>query len=265
VPDWPAPLARAVADVVGGAATRTPLPGLSGSAVELVEGPRERVVVKRASSREVAFYASVVPALPSGVRVPHAWWAADGWLVLEHVPSALPRHRWLADPDVLAVLVALHAADVPPLDDPFVPCWSDELTERALALLPVAVGPALQRFQGSAPRWLRGEALVSGDTNPRNWAVRDDGSVVLLDWERVGVASPAVDVAVTVPGLGSPDDLAAVAAGYARAGGATLPVEALATVKAWTATELLAQERTEALAGVQDHLVRALPEWLAGW
>lgn len=265
MPARPAPVARAVADVVGSPVTRSPLAGLSASSVELAVGPRGAVVVKAASAREVAFYASVAPALPPGVRVPRAWWAANGWLVLEHVPSPLPRHRWLADPEAMALLVALHACEVPALEDPFAPDWSEDLTERALERLPAAAGAVLQRFRTTALECLCGSALVSGDTNPRNWAVRDDGSVVLLDWERVGIASPVVDVAVTVPGLGSRVDLAAVAGAYARAGGASMPVEALAAVKAWTAVELLAQERTEALADVQDHLVQVLPGWLAGW
>lgn len=265
MPGLPDAVAAVVAHAVGRPSSRTTLGGLSGSDVERVDGPSGAVVVKRAGGREVAFYADVAPWLRDPVRVPRASWAQDGWLVLEHVPEALPRSRWLADPDVLALLVALHRSDPFALADPFVPAWPDGLTVRALARLPASARPPLERAREVALASWHGTALVSGDTNPRNWRLRSDGSVVLLDWERVGFASPAVDLAVTVPGLGTPDDFAAVSAGYERAGGTQVPVEALVAVKAWTAVELLAQPRTAALAPVQDHLVDALPTWLATW
>ncbi|GAB4062800.1 hypothetical protein GCM10028777_03660 [Angustibacter speluncae] len=265
MPSWPDAVSDAVAEVVGRPGSRTALGGLSGSAVERVDGPRGAVVVKRAVAREVAFYADVAPSLPAAVRVPSAWWARDGWLVLEHVPAPLPRGRWTADPDVLALLAALHRAEPPALGDPFVPAWPDDLTAPALARLPASARPALDHAREVALATWAGPSLVSGDTNPRNWALRPDGTVVLLDWERVGFASPAVDLAATVPGLGAPDDFAAVSTGYERAAGTNVPVEALVAVKAWTAVELLARPPTAALAPVQDHLVDALPSWLATW
>ena len=60
--------------------------------------------------------------------------------------------------------------------------------------------------------------MISGDPNPTNWSVREDGTVVLFDWERVGYGTPALDLAITVPGLGTPDDYRRVVEGYLRAG-----------------------------------------------
>src|SRR5579883_2966731 len=42
----------------------------------------------------------------------------------------------------------------------------------------------------------------TGDPNPTNWGLRADGTIVLYDWERFGQATPAIDLAITVPGLG---------------------------------------------------------------
>lgn len=47
---------------------------------------------------------------------------------------------------------------------------------------------------------------INADTNPTNWGVRKDGSVVLFDWERISCGSPAVDLSIIMPGLGTPDN-----------------------------------------------------------
>ena len=44
--------------------------------------------------------------------------------------------------------------------------------------------------------------VISGDTNATNWAMREDGSPVLLDWGRAGLGHPAVDLAILLPGAG---------------------------------------------------------------
>jgi aminoglycoside phosphotransferase (APT) family kinase protein len=58
---------------------------------------------------------------------------------------------------------------------------------------------------------------ISGDPNPRNWGLRDDGTPVLFDWELFGPGTPATDLAIIVPGLGSLTDYANVAAAYLAA------------------------------------------------
>ena len=124
----------------------------------------------------------------------------EGSLVLEHVAEPLPRDRWLADTSVMRSLAAVHRSSEARdhLADPFRPSWTPELTAAAVERLDPddrgATARAVDRLSHEAERWLSGEALVSGDPNPLNWGQRLDGTLVLFDWERAGVATPAVDV-----------------------------------------------------------------------
>ena len=130
---------------------------------------------------------------------------------------------------------------------------------------------ALGRLRSEAQHWLDGDVLVSADPNPSNWGVRDDGSLVLFDWERVGLATAAVDVAITVPGLPRRDQVELVAAAYLavqdRDHVAWSPAQltrGLLVVKAWTCVELLAEDRDDdRLVEVQTWLAAELPGWLA--
>jgi hypothetical protein len=218
---------------------------MGGRAVWRVRGDRVTVVVKEdATPRELAFYAEVAPRL-SGVPVPLLLWGGTvddtAWLVLEDVPHPLPRERW-ASPEVYTVLVSLHfsVAAYAALADPF-------------------------PFPG-LPAVLTGSTPVSGDPNPRNWAVRGDGALVLLDWERAGFATPAVDVAITLPGLPSPEDAVAATTAYRRAGGDSVDPEHVLLAKHWTARELLAENRDDdGLRATQAWLTDALPRWLETW
>jgi aminoglycoside phosphotransferase (APT) family kinase protein len=55
---------------------------------------------------------------------------------------------------------------------------------------------------------------ISGDPNPLNWGLRADGSLVLFDWELFGPGTPAIDLAIIIPGLGNAVQYAAVADYY---------------------------------------------------
>jgi len=277
---WPDPLRSGVEGRVGVPFAEQPLGGLSGRRVSLLDGPAGKAVLKAAPHpREVAFYRDVAPALDPGIAVPQAFWIGTDWLLLEHLPDPLPRERWLADTAVMRSLVALHgsgsARDL--VRDPFRPAWDESVDDAALRRLPVDLRTRsardLARVRAESARWLEGDTLVSGDPNPRNWGTRaDDGRVVLFDWERTGFATPAVDVAITVPGLPNRDQLELAATSYLEAAnrrtGSTHTVSdltrGLAVVKTWTAVELLADGRDDpALDDVQQHLVGALPAWLA--
>ena len=261
--------------------TTEPLGGLSGRDVVRAAGPRGVVVVKHpAHAREVSFYREVAEALDPGVAVPRALLAQDGWLVLEHLPEPLPRERWLADPSVMRALAAVHRSHAAAglLDDPFRPVWTPDVTDAALARVATtqreATRRSLERLRSEAVHWLDGDVLVSADPNPLNWGVREDGILVLFDWERVGLATPAVDVAITVPGLPRRDQVELAAAAYLAvqdrdhvAWSPSQLTRGLLVVKAWTCVELLAQDpRDDApddrLGEVQRWLAADLPAWV---
>lgn len=159
----------------------------------------------------MAFYKSVAPRVrAAGVGVPDLLWSMDmgdaSWIVLEDIPASLPRERWLADPAVMAALRRLHESELPPFDLPaiFRPKWPDAMTDEALAAFPaprrVELKPILKRNQREAAGLFTARVPISGDPNPTNWGLRDDGTVVLYDWERYSQATPAIDLAITIPG-----------------------------------------------------------------
>jgi len=275
---WPEPVIRAIEAAVGGHPVVEPLDGIGGRRVARASGPDGVVVVKQQPHpREVAFYRDVAPLLEPGIAVPRAVVVDPDSLVLEHVPEALPRERWLADTSVMRALAAVHrsAAARERVVDPFRPAWTPDLTAAAVERLDAddrdPTARAVERLRHEADRWLTGDALVSGDPNPLNWGQRADGTLVLFDWERAGSATPAVDVAITVPGLPTRDQLELAAEAY-------LAVQerdhvywshedftrGLTVAKAWSFVELLAEQRDDAaLADLQRRLAAALPAWIA--
>ena len=251
-------------DHLGGRPDLARLSGVkqNGGCLRAVVGERS-VIVKGAERREWAFF-ECADALPAGLR-PHlpvcfaAWQTEDGcWVAMEDVPRPLPRERWLADRAALAVLAVLHSVtwgQPAAVEEPFRPRWSDEMTETVLTLFgpdaPAVEGP-LRRAQAAAQPLFAPRCWVQGDANPTNWRLRADGTAVLVDWERVGLATPAIDLAVTVPGVGSVDgtDERRVAEGYEecwRATGTPLPAELaglerqVVLAKRWNVVEFLAE------------------------
>lgn len=297
-PDAPPAIRTLVDRLTGGDASVSALGGMSGARVMLVRGRLGAVVVKAgAGRRERDAYRLLGPSLlRAGIGVPMLRADLDddsgGWLVLEAVPAALPRGRWLADPDVMATLRRLHALGAGAIDvlpDPFRPAWEEGATRRALRWLP-AMSDLVARLDGlrrEAAPLFEPVAAISADPNPTNWRLRANGDLVLLDWERVGRGHPAIDLAISVPGLGSGTDFERVIAGYERPGGRVTPGEPLTPrllrlAKLWTAIELLADspvrrpdgagapvepadpavERRLEVAGA---LGATLPGWIESW
>lgn len=274
-PDWPAELGKRLLSLVGTVTACQQLSGLSGRGVFRVSGVDRDVVVKgRASAQEVHFYRTVAPQLP-GIATPEVFALVeergDCWLVLEHIPHALPRERWLADAGTMGYLAALHTArPVLPAAAPlFQPGWTSAMTGEALNWFPrsrLPIEQVLSRWQQEFHVLNQPVCPVSGDPNPRNWGLRAGGALILFDWERFGWGQPALDLAITVPGLGDPDTFERVADAYLLAGGASQPglPRATALAKAWTLVEFLVRsnfspERSE----LAQHIARHFPDWLS--
>jgi aminoglycoside phosphotransferase (APT) family kinase protein len=121
------------------------------------------------------------------------------------------------------------------------------------------------------------ECWISGDPNPLNWGLRDDGSLALFDWELFGPGVPAIDLAVAIPGLGDAHAFVSMAEAYReiRTGftgaGDTLPpsdelARRIALAKAASVVQLcyacfdgIAQVRPDLI----DWLRRSFPAWVA--
>lgn len=273
----PPPMAEALGRVCGTYVLER-AGGMSTSSVLRVRAERADFALKRnVAANELAFYLKNAPRLrDEGVDTPavvgHAADENEAWLLLEWIPQPLPRARWGPDPQVLRTLVALHHAEAPAeLADGFVPAWTSELTERALTHLEPAdrggVARALDHHRAIALPLLTGTRPISGDPNPRNWAMRADGRPVLFDWERFALATPQFDLGILLPGLPQRSDAERMAQAYTREAGSTTGVaelaEQLVAIKAWSVVELLAEPPRPALAEIHRWLGERVPRWLA--
>jgi aminoglycoside phosphotransferase (APT) family kinase protein len=284
--DWPSGLRDEFGRRFGAPAAVERLGGMSGGRVERVRVADGSVVVKRATPHEARFYRRAAPKLrQAAVPIPDLFLAideADGcWIVVEDVSTPLPvssAGKWRPDPLVVAILAQLHATtrDNPPeIPPPVARDWTDATTDAALACFPARVAarlaPVLRRFQEANSE--RGEpwCWVSGDPNPRNWGRRPDGTLVLFDWELFAPGRPATDLAIAIPGLGTLEQFARMAAAYdaewrAHRRPLLWPLDALAseivTAKVGSVATLLAASDSAAIpAELLAWLVEEVPPW----
>lgn len=257
------------------------LPGVIRTRVCRVWFEQKSLIIKTTSNdREVSFYRTIAPILrKEGVPIPDLEWihqeAEHSWiLVLEHIPLQFPRDRWLADPELLQVLFRLHTySGKPQTGSIFQPAWSDEMTTAAVSCFPEPIKEKLQepldQLRIKALRLLEPLCWISGDPNPTNWGLRLNKQPVLFDWERFGRGHPALDLAITVPGLGRENDFHRVAAEYLK--GHSADNEAVmqlsrdvAVAKTWNVVEFLHIVRSgETPDPIDlDWLLSSLPEWL---
>lgn len=224
---WPAALGQHLLDTFGEPASLELLRGKSGATVHRLRFRQHSVIVKQTDNHnEAHFYERIAPVLRQRrVTVPAVVMLVrqdvTNWLVLEDIPHPLPagyRHADANLPGVLARLHSLPLTILPPAFSRYVPEWSDHLTDRALACfdnsLAVQFRPLLDELRQQAQHLFRHEAIISGDPNPTNWGLRHDGTPVLFDWERITRAAPPVDLAITVAGLGTPQQFADTARQY---------------------------------------------------
>jgi hypothetical protein len=274
------PLTQRISELLGAQTVAEPLGGMGVGAALRLRSEGRALVLKRARGPETYVYTRLSGLLQShGVVLPELYGAfADAddwtWLLLEAVPQPLPRERWLADPAALALLGRLHAvplaeAHLPP--SRYRPSWPETLAEQALDLMPAAERPALAALLADVrARCLplfAATCLLSGDPNPANWGLRADGTLVLFDWERCCHGTPALDLAITVPGLGTRADFHRVATVYSPGAGRA-EVDRLAgeigLAKVWSVVEFLAgvADGTIEPAFALNDLLDAIPAWM---
>ncbi|WP_235404782.1 phosphotransferase family protein [Enterobacter quasiroggenkampii] len=80
--------------------------------------------------------------------------------------------------------------------------------------LPVHAEQQMRCFQQAGSILFSQECLISGDTNAGNWGRRENGDVILFDWERFGTGSPAIDLAPLVQGMSSKHSILQLAERY---------------------------------------------------
>lgn len=266
---WPTTISDAARELLGPDMTAEPLGGMSGAGVQRLRGNGLSAVLKQSSlPNEWHVYTQFAGRLhAAGVALPRlhagAFESNIWWLLLEDIPRSLPQERWLADAEVLEMLHRLHAipiADLPLPESRFRPGWSADLTRQALSLFEPDdarhLEPLLADIRKQAARLFEPVCVISGDPNPANWGIRNDGSLVLFDWERCTLGHPAVDLAITVPGLGDMAAFEQVAGRYAAGD--------VARAKVWTVVEILAGCADGSVVPSFDvsRLVGQIPTWL---
>jgi aminoglycoside phosphotransferase (APT) family kinase protein len=258
---WPRELRQYLEVTYGQAPTVERLHGgLSGASVDRLHWPQTTLILKSdVKPAELYFYQHIAPFLRQAqIPIPDAYFTLDDatrWLVMEDIPQPLPRERWRGDAEIATVLARLHQVPVdtiPPMPAGvgYVAGWDDILSEKALACFDEATREVLRpRLAGLCEKsqhlFVR-QCAVSGDSNPMNWGVRQDGSAVLFDWERFTIATPAIDLSITVGGLSSRESCRALAGYYLQEYPAYgMPAEQLTDnlllTKVWVVVEFLSE------------------------
>lgn len=247
------------------------LGGLSGRTVAAVHGVSASVVVKGpAVAAEVEIAGRLAGDFERhGIRTPTIFAivetsSAGTWLVMEHLPHPLPRERWGVDVPVIDTLRSLHSlppALVANLRNGFQPGWSPAMTQAAASALraDAATAQRLEDLERRAQPLFARRCVISGDPNPLNWRVDDEGRPVLLDLERLTIASPSLDLAILLPGLPDRRQATALAIAY----GADAPTaDEILWAKAWTVVEMAS---TTAASTQAREVLRDVREAFFSW
>lgn len=162
------------------------------------------VLKQGASEVEINFYQSVAPHL-LGVNSPVLLKVDGSNLYIEQIPNTISLNELRGKSELYAQLASLHRSESP---SPFLVKkheWTAFATNDALKILslPDAVESSIKRIQSLSSCIFECNTLISGDTNDGNLGTRNNGELVLFDWERFGQGSPAIDLAPLVSGLGS--------------------------------------------------------------
>ena len=284
---WPEAVQNYLGEAFGPPTGVETLGGQSSATVYRVRFSLQSLIVKTSFvSNEAVFYEKIAPLLRlRSINIPilngSFFEAGRYWLILEDVPHPLPATRRQADAQVIEILYRLHTLaleKLPPGPEWYRPKWNVQMTELALECLPPEVArpskPFLDRLQEDYQHLFNSQNLISGDPNPGNWGLREDGTLVLFDWERLSYGTPAIDLAITVSGVGNAASYEATAVKYLRnnkdlagseVAALTRPLARdIAVAKIWTVVEYLSEYRRDKMkAGVTlDRLLPVITEWL---
>ena len=190
-------------------------------------------------------------------------------LRLEYIPHQVDQDAVGRD-EVLSILSRLHSHRPDPSWVYHNHTWSETAFEKSLMLLalPDRAAKQLRYFQQESNALFRGQCLISGDSNAGNWGKRDNGDLVLFDWERFSMGSPAIDLAPLIKGMGSKQKFIEFAERYngisRQYNPGDLAIE-IAIAKAWIVTEVVVLLNERQKSDFQFYLNwyrQNLPAWL---
>lgn len=221
---------------------------------------------------EVAFYQhQAKPFNELGILVPELidYDHQQNTLRIEYIPHSVNQEFLLEEPRVIEQLAKIHRLS-PTSDGVYHPHqWTQPATSQALNTL--KLDAKTERFfsqiQEQSGPLFNAKNLISGDTNAGNWGRRDNGDLVLFDWERFSTGHIAIDLAPLVKGMGTFEDYLGVAHTYtktAKQGDASNLARTIAIAKTWMVVEvvnILVSRQNPQTSKYIDWFKQTLPKW----
>ncbi|NAZ48249.1 choline kinase [Vibrio toranzoniae] len=210
--------------------------------VEMLDGI-DCVLKQGASKVELGFYRTVAPNLV-GVNSPALLKVEGRNLYIERIPNTISLNELRNSSDLYSQLASLHLSKFTPVVPVKKHRWTIFDTREAFNTLGLsdAVASSIERLQSISSQIFECDTLISGDTNDGNWGTRNNGELVLFDWERFGRGSPAIDLAPLVNGLGGISDYEKIISQYIEHN-TVLPetelLEHLIIAKCWIVIEVV--------------------------
>lgn len=193
---------------------------MGSASVALVTHKGRTCIRKRnVSAIERNFYKVVAPMLVArGAGVPKLIDLTEQSLFIEYIPNKVSLAELSSSSDTFVTLRAIHHFPHKKIELLKKHSWTDRDTNRALARLslPEKSQTMLCEIQRQAQDLFTVDTLISGDSNDGNWGRRDNGELVLYDWERFGYGHPAIDLAPLVKGMGAYSEYLAIAERYVQ-------------------------------------------------
>ncbi|EDK27998.1 Predicted choline kinase involved in LPS biosynthesis [Vibrionales bacterium SWAT-3] len=243
-----------------------------GSAQVFIEQFRGAPCIRKhgAGEVEISFYQDAAQHL-SGVHSPTLLAVEGDTLFIEHIPHSLTLSEFQTTFEVYQQLSRIHQSQYSPSFAVKEHRWSTCDTEAALTSLnlPQVTQDSLQSIQQHSDALFNHNTLISGDANEGNWGRRDNGELVLFDWERFGYGSPAIDLAPLVSRMGTLSDYEFIVDQYLLHNNLISRedlIRQLIIAKSWIVVEVtnILVSRNNPEASKYIHWFREqLPTWLA--
>lgn len=223
-----------------------------------------------ASPVERHFYQRAAPHL-HGVNTPALLRVEGETLFLEQIPHPVSLAQLHNNEQSFAQLATLHNSRYQSDFTLKAHSWSLADTDEALSILclPGSASEKIRHIQQHGHELFEEPCLISGDSNEGNWGTRDNGELVLFDWERFGYGSPAIDLAPLVPRMGSLAEYEAIIERYlhhsALLSGDRL-LRHLILTKCWLiieVTNLLTRREKPQAQRYLEWYRQQVPHWLA--
>jgi hypothetical protein len=221
---------------------------------------------------EYSFYHYAAPELNlAGVATPKLL-LADATLRklrMEYIPQQVEQNN-VADDDAIVMLGRLHCFPANSEWRYHTHFWSELALEKSLIhlALPDKSAQQLRLFHRCSDVLFGYQSLISGDSNVGNWGRRENGDLVLFDWERFGKGSPAIDLAPLIKGMGTKQMFIDIAERYCQPSfhdDHKALAREIALAKAWIVTEvivLLDERKKSAFPLYLNWYREHLPDWL---